>query len=139
MLASRPVAKVNPDEEITADDRNYLAAEIQKRDPLPGPGIKADRGPDGVVISAIAYEGMLGALIPSGGILACSSDGATQPTFTPGSASCQIYVFSNLKWKYAGYSRTVYNDMTSGPVAGSKLVQVTPSGDGALHATGEPC
>jgi hypothetical protein len=134
-----PVTRVEPDDEVTSDDRNYLAAEIEARTVIPGPGLEAQRTPAGTLLRVVMRGELLGALSPGGGI-----NCATGSPPTPGSATCQLYdLVGSGPWPSKGISDVVYNDYTSVTnstgVAASTYVICYRAADGTIRVLGEPC
>lgn len=136
MPPHRTVRRVEPEDDITADDRNYLAEEIERLQIIEGVGIRVEATPLGQIVHAPTYPQYVGALTPSGGIAA-----ATGSPPTPGSETCQIYdILGSGPWQYRGYSRKVYNDLKStNNIAGSTYITCIMAPDGTIRALGEGC
>lgn len=111
--------RVQDDDPITADDRNYLAAQIDSKTILVGPGLSADYRPQGTYIRLSNLVGNVIAQTSSGGIAART--GTTFP-YTPGSAICELCYFDGAQIKDAGTTITVWNFTTAVVGASGNLI-----------------
>lgn len=149
MSFRRTVKRVDADDPITAEDRNYIAAEIERCVVVPGPGIFVEWGPFGQTVSAAeSFSDIRMVLTQSAGIpYATTATVGTVVTLTPGSALCwDSTLNSNESWSTdtsvtAGL--TVYNDFTSSSSTnagvGSMWVMVGTAPDGTTRLIGDPC
>jgi hypothetical protein len=149
-MYTRTTKRVSDGDAITADDRNYIAAEIDRRNVVNGGGLDIEYATWGQRISiAGTFSNIRMVFTPSGGIpFATTATVGTVVTLTPGSANCfdSTLDSSTGKWTVdtsVTAALKVYNDFTSSTSTnagvGGKWVMVGAASDGTTRLIGDPC
>lgn len=134
MLSRRKVARVLPDDPVTADDRNYLAEQIEIREPMPGPGVTMERTSFGVIISASTSSTSNRWFYTTSSITAATRTGTTvsNSVLTLGSGSARQVNPSTdptLIPDTAASDETIYNGL-NGTIATNQFVFCNQQDDG---------